>query len=184
MADFGTFNTRTLPVTLRRAGPAAVVPTADPVFNVNTTLGTISARSITIGGGAGTIFVDRPVYTPIPPSASSAGDWPMRFFAAQLSPSTVVGGVENIPNLYVCGASSKLYVRYYEVRNYSGGNVTVTINMAEYPVVRASTVANGASLPAPAGFNMILWPGDVIEAKVHTDVDDVWILVTGVETVT
>src|SRR5215207_2791026 len=183
MADWGTANGKEISASITRTTPGSFTPAPDASFNLNITLGTISGRSIG-GTGGGTIeYVDRPVFTPTPPSAEAPGDWPMRFWAAEMSPSTTLSGIENIPDLYVCGASSKLYVRYWEIANYSGAAVDASLLMADYPI-HIGTVEDGRRVISPEGFNFVMGPGEVIEGKISTDVEGVWLFVSGVETVT
>jgi len=157
MADFGTFATRSLAPTITRPGVGTFGGTTFTEF----ALGTFTVRSLGSSGDTTTIEVE--VVVPAPPSANGAGDWPMRFFAGELSPD--VGGIP--PPLKMCPDDSVLYVVYYEIINRSGSSRTVKLFLptddpdVPYQQVNQSLAA-GVSLVAPSGFKYMLGEGEEI----------------------
>jgi hypothetical protein len=161
MADWGTLTTRSLSASVTRANPLTFGGSTHTEFN----LGTLAVRSI--GSSGEPVVIEVPVIVPAPPSTHGLGDWPMRFFPPALENGQLEVDTEGEPNeLYMCPENSVLYVRYYEIFNFSGSSRTVKLYFGDpenpYKRINAQTLADGASFTSPAGFMFNLGEGELI----------------------
>jgi hypothetical protein len=197
MADFGTFNGRTVSPSPRflLATSPAVGGATHTEYDVNIAIGTINARSVGGGGGVEISYVDRVLYDDAPPSTNGAGDWGMRFYGARLEPSTVnQASITEYEDLYVCPAGSRIYIR--EIRLYNNTNASQAVKLflvlngpEHFPLFNDSVDVGQDNEVVLEGL-WILGPGEVLEgsgpAHLSGLLDDgkgVWCWVSGVEEV-
>jgi hypothetical protein len=180
VADWGTLATRNLSATVTRANPVTFGGSTHTEFHI----GTLAVRSI--GSSGETVVIEVPVIVPAPPSTHGLGDWPMRFYPPALEDGQLEVDTEGEPNeLYMCPENSVLYVRYFEILNFSGSPRTVKLYFGDpenpYKRIDGHTFAHEEALTSPVGFMYNLGEGELIMASASGS--GVYCHVEGVEAV-